>query len=284
MYEVGTTATARSWDYSRSRVGGSGLRYPDDEVPGFEAMLDDLYDRQDVLARALLGAFAEMFELPPGTFTTMFEAGDLGTIRLINYPGNEGAGAGTEAGTDAGIEAGEEEGRSAAAAAATADQEGRVAAANFGISAHTDFEAFTLMHQDAPGLQFIHRGTGEWVEAPVRAGEFVVTVGDILERFTNGVLKATPHRVLNTVHARHSIIRFNAVAPNTMVAPLPAFVSVESPAKYTPVTMERHMETTLANLALGLGSWDGDRNVSTSATYVYDDDDDDDDDDARMRR
>ena len=75
------------------------------------------------------------------------------------------------------------------------------------------------------------------------------TTQDILERFTNGTLQATPHRVLNTVHARHSIIRFNAVAPDTMVAPLPAFVSAESPAKYTPVTMGRHMETTLSNLA-----------------------------------
>ena len=90
-----------------------------------------------------------------------------------------------------------------------------------GIAPHTDFEVFTLMHQSAPGLQFLpvasappqlqQQGQGqqkeeeekaeeeeEWVDAPVVASDFVVIVGDVLERYTNGVLKATPHRVRNS--------------------------------------------------------------------------------------
>lgn len=47
------------------------------------------------------------------------------------------------------------------------------------------------MHQDAPGLQFMSPESGEWIDAPVREGEFVVILGDVMERFTNGVLKAT---------------------------------------------------------------------------------------------
>jgi isopenicillin N synthase-like dioxygenase len=43
----------------------------------------------------------------------------------------------------------------------------------------------------------------------------------VLERLTNGALRATPHRVLHTPHARASIIRFNALAPEQLVAPLP---------------------------------------------------------------
>ena len=35
-----------------------------------------------------------------------------------------------------------------------------------------------------------------WEDAPVRPSEFVVIIGDVLERMTNGVLRATPHRVL----------------------------------------------------------------------------------------
>ena len=98
-----------------------------------------------------------MFSLDPETFNRHFTAGDLGTIRLLHYPGGE-------------------------------DKEAETA--NRGISAHTDFEAFTLMHQDAPGLQFISpQGDGEWIDAPVRPGEFVVIIGDVLERFTNGHLK-----------------------------------------------------------------------------------------------
>lgn len=202
----------------------------------FEAFLDDLYERQNQLGSALTVAFAEMLGLPSDTFQRHFAAGDLGAIRLLHYPG------GTSEAVPEGVT---------------------------GISAHTDFEAFTLMHQSAPGLQFIPpTGTG-WVEAPVRPGEFVVIVGDVLERFTNGALRATPHRVVQMPNPRSSIIRFNAVHPDTLIAPLPQFVSPENPARYTPVTMKRHMETVFQNLKEGKGAWDAERNVSKTATYVY---------------
>jgi isopenicillin N synthase-like dioxygenase len=109
-----------------------------------------------------------------------------------------------------------------------------------------------------------------WRDAPVRPAEFVVIVGDVLERYTNGVLKATPHRVVQRDHARMSIIRFNAVAPDTVVEPLPAFVTVDRPRAYSAMTMRQHMETTLANVAAGQGSWDAKANVSLSARYDYD--------------
>lgn len=54
---------------------------------------------------------------------------------------------------------------------------------------------------------------------------FVVTAGDMFERFTNGYIRALPHRVLRTAHMRNSIIRFNALHPATVVEPLPQFVS-----------------------------------------------------------
>merc|ERR1719161_49782 len=107
--------------------------------------------------------------------------GDFGTIRLLFYPGSPMLSA-SEAQT-----------------------------ATAGISPHTDFEVFTLMHQDAPGLQFIPTSGGGWIDAPVRPGEFVVIVSDVLERLTNGVLRATPHRVMQTGHKRMSIIRSNAL-------------------------------------------------------------------------
>ena len=175
--------------------------------------------------------------MPKDAFEKHFTAGDQGTIRLLYYPG---------------MADGEE--------------------ADTGISAHTDFEAFTLMHQDAPGLQFLSPGArsdASWIDAPVRPGEFVVIVGDVLERFTNGELQATPHRVLHTPHERYSIIRFNAVHPDTLIEPLDPFVSEERPPLYTPVTMREHLETTLEQLEQGLGAWDSERNVSTTATREY---------------
>ena len=255
-YDPTTLASVRAWDYSRTRFtlkqseDPGQNRYPGENVitPNYTEFVDDLYERQNVLGHALMTAFAESLELSPNTFVDMFKGdeedqGDFGTIRLLSYP-------------------------------KVSSSEAEQANANVGISAHTDFEAFTLMHQDAAGLQFIPASSNgtpgtKWVDAPVHKGEFVVIVGDILERFTNGVLKATPHRVITTPHARASIIRFNAVAANTVVAPLPEFVSEQNPPRYTTVTMKTHMETTMKNLEMGIGAWDDKRQKSLTANYKY---------------
>jgi isopenicillin N synthase-like dioxygenase len=269
-YDPSTISSVRAWDYSRTRFtlkksdAPQQNRYPSADLvkPSYVDFLDDLYERQNVLGQALMVAFAECLELPERTFVDMFtglrgknakdtevggeeeeeeeeeDAGDFGTIRLLSYPEMH---------------------------------ESEVRTANMGISAHTDFEAFTLMHQDAPGLQFIPMSGKGWVDAPVRPGEFVVIVGDVLERFTNGVLKATPHRVVLTPHHRQSIIRFNAVTAGTLIAPFPQFVDEKRgmPSRYSPVTMRTHMETTMRNLEQGLGAWDNDKQVSLTATYDY---------------
>lgn len=261
-YEPGSTASVCAWDYTRSPFSTPGSAptaaeprdFPGADVidPPFSSVLDRLYERQNAFGGLLLTAFAEMLGLPPDTFAQHYGKGDMGTIRLLSYPGLEGSSDSTDA----------------------------------GISAHTDFEAFTLMHQDASGLQFLppsveelkgvvdgggSRTTAqrEWVNAPVRPGEFVVILGDVIERFTNGYLRATPHRVIRTPHARKSIIRFNAMHPDTLIEPLPAFVSAETPARYTPVTMRRHLATTMANLFEGKGAWDPQRNESKTATFDY---------------
>lgn len=245
-YEAGSTASVRAWDYSRTRFPTSGHHYPDVTCSqtgmNFSQFLDDLYERQDFLGKALMTSFAEMLDLPPDTFRQFFERQDMGTIRLLRYPPAE-----------------------------TPEEAARRQVASYGISPHTDFEAFTLMHQNAPGLQFLKPGGRTWLDAPVKKEEFVVIVGDVLERFTNGVLRATPHRVLQTSWERFSIIRFNAMRPETLVQPLPCFISESRPARYTPVTMQKHMDTTLKRLEEGLGAWQkGNPGHSLSANYVYD--------------
>jgi isopenicillin N synthase-like dioxygenase len=270
-YDPSTVASVHAWDYSRnsfslsqsSPLPNKGNSFPDAAdgiTPPYHQVLDGLYERQNILARALMGAFAEALELPPNTFVNMFDGhssdpqddvGDFGTIRLLHYPG--------------------------IATTSTAEEAANLQKANIGISAHTDFEAFTLMHQSAPGLQFLipnhdpvnNTRERRWVDAPASAEEFVVIIGDALERCTNGFWKATPHRVLKTAHPRWSIIRFNAFAPNTVVRPLEKFVSPENPASYTPVTMKVHMQTTMKNLEAGLGAWDDVTQTSRTANYVY---------------
>ena len=258
QYEAdGAKANVCGWDYSRTRFSlgdartfaeGSDARYPPEGIlsPSFSTVLDELYERQDNLARVLMTGFEAALDLPERTLLGMFEGegseGDYGTIRLLMYPGRQGGGAADD------------------------DDKGP------GIGAHTDFECFTLMHQSARGLQLMPRrgdGHGDWVDAPVVPADFVVIIGDMLERLTNGTLLATPHRVLNTPHPRWSIIRFNAFAPGTVIRPLEQFVSEERPARYSPAVMREHMETTMKNLEAGLGSWDVDARRSISANYRY---------------
>ena len=41
------------------------------------------------------------------------------------------------------------------------------------------------MHQNAPGLQVMHRNTGQWIDMNTTGG-FIVIIGDMLERLSNG--------------------------------------------------------------------------------------------------
>ncbi|KAJ8601153.1 hypothetical protein CTAYLR_008489 [Chrysophaeum taylorii] len=221
-YDGGSTASARSWDFSRHALALGGK-------PATPLDLDDLFDRQDALGESIAVGIAEAFGLPPRYLADLIrssERGGFGIMRLMAYP----------------------------------------AGADVGIAPHTDFECFTVMHQDAPGLELMRRD-GTWVSAPLLGDDgFIVIVGDVLERLTNGHLKATPHRVVECDRDRHSIIRFHALRPDAIVAPLPHF----GEPVYTPVSMAKHMRTTLTNLKLGKPAWDPVSNASLTATYVYD--------------
>eukprot|EP00873_Tetraselmis_striata_P026460 jgi/Tetstr1/446724/TSEL_034212.t1 len=67
----------------------------------------------------------------------------------------------------------------------------------FGAGAHTDYGMLTfLLTDERPGLQIFHEGT--WMDVPPQTGGvFVVNIGDMLHRWTNGRYKSTLHRVIN---------------------------------------------------------------------------------------
>ncbi|AKC40672.1 putative iron/ascorbate dependent oxidoreductase [Mycolicibacterium phlei] len=77
-----------------------------------------------------------------------------------------------------------------------------------GVGAHRDSGVLTLLlaEPDAGGLQVEVDGT--WVEAPGRAGAFIVNIGELLERASGGYLRATRHRVTLTGRPRISIAYF----------------------------------------------------------------------------
>lgn len=224
-YEAGTVARCESFDLAMdlpgehsSEFGGLGANIWPDDLPGFQEVVYGWYLAARAAARRLFAAFAEMYDLPTDTFTRFESERSSSMMRLLRYPPNEG----------------------------------QVADHIVGISAHTDYEAFTLMSQTAPGLQLLARN-GEWIDPPVVEDRFIVIVGDMLERLTNGTLRATRHRVLDTEWERLSLILFNAFDADAVIAPLPQFVSADNPPRFEPTTQVAHINAEVSAAVANLG-------------------------------
>ena len=89
----------------------------------------------------------------------------------------------------------------------------------YGVAAHTDFGAITLLYQHTPGLE-VFACNNKWVAVPPVSNTLVVNIGDLLERWTNGQLPSTRHRVRNQTGAsRYSIAIFYDPSPTAIVDP-----------------------------------------------------------------
>ncbi len=66
-----------------------------------------------------------------------------------------------------------------------------------GAGEHRDTGAFTLLMQDDTGGLEVQRKTGEWIGAPPVPGTYVINIGDVMMKWTNGRFVSTPHRVVN---------------------------------------------------------------------------------------
>lgn len=106
---------------------------------------------------------------------------------------------------------------------------------------HHDYGGLTILRQDsAPGgLQLWV--DGDWADVPSLDGSFVINVGDLTSRWTNGRWRSTLHRVVNPPrHLTGSTQRLSMVAftgPNeaTKIACLPTCCSPDNPPRYEPV-------------------------------------------------
>jgi isopenicillin N synthase-like dioxygenase len=66
-----------------------------------------------------------------------------------------------------------------------------------GVGRHTDYGVLTILKQDHVGGLEVEVNPGQWTPAPPIDGTFVVNIGDMLEIWTSGYYKATPHRVVS---------------------------------------------------------------------------------------
>ena len=91
---------------------------------------------------------------------------------------------------------------------------------DFGIATHTDYGCLTLLATDgSPGLEVRKRGGG-WIPVSAPPGEFIINFGEMMEIWSEGRVKATPHRVIGTHHERVSIPLFFNPSVDTNIAPM----------------------------------------------------------------
>ncbi|KAL0874015.1 hypothetical protein Bca101_023720 [Brassica carinata] len=108
-----------------------------------------------------------------------------------------------------------------------------------GASAHSDFGMLTLLATDGvPGLQVCRDKDKEpnvWEDVPGIKGAFVVNIGDLMERWTNGLFRSTMHRVLSVGKERYSVAVFLDPDPNCVVECLESCCNETSPPRFPSV-------------------------------------------------
>lgn len=123
------------------------------------------------LGHRLLEGVALSLGLAPNYFQARYTADPLILFRLFNYPSREPE-------LDQGVD--------------------------WGVGEHTDYGLLTLLHQDGTGGLQVRTPEG-WIEATPLPGSFVVNIGDMLDRMTEGRYRSTPHRVKRNTSGRDRI-------------------------------------------------------------------------------
>jgi isopenicillin N synthase-like dioxygenase len=174
------------------------------ELPGFRQAVEAYYGAVFAFGQRLLRGFALAIGLPEDGLDRFVRKPPT-QLRLVHYPYDPAPGA-----------------------------------PSAGIAAHTDYECFTVLLTTAPGLEVMN-GAGQWIAAPPVDGAFVVNIGDLMEIWTNGSFVATSHRVQRIQQERYAFPLFFCCDYRTEVAPLPAFVGPDRPARYATVRAGEHL-------------------------------------------
>jgi isopenicillin N synthase-like dioxygenase len=119
-----------------------------------------------------------------------------------------------------------------------------VAPKSVNMGAHTDYECLTLLHTRNEGLQVLST-EGTWLDVPVDPSVLVVNIGDMLEAWSNGLLRSTLHRVVNTNPERFSLPFFVAANHDTLIEPFPQLARSDSAKRYAPFRAGEHLERML---------------------------------------
>uniref|UniRef100_A0A6B2L808 Isopenicillin N synthase-like Fe(2+) 2OG dioxygenase domain-containing protein n=1 Tax=Arcella intermedia TaxID=1963864 RepID=A0A6B2L808_9EUKA len=126
------------------------------------------------------------------------------------------------------------------------------------LEAHADITCFTIISYDhspgAEGSQCLEILTPDKLWVPVKSmpGTFLLNIGQIMERWSNGRLKATLHRVIQPKFLppgsrRQCIVFFQSTNYNTVLDVLPEFAPADpTTSKYSPERMDQYSLTRLS--------------------------------------
>jgi len=107
---------------------------------------------------------------------------------------------------------------------------------------HSDFGSLTILAVGGreSGLQVKTR-SGDWIDATTEAGQFIVNIGDMMQRWTNDRWISNIHRVVNPptglgrTRRRQSIGYFLHPNFDAEIACMPSCADASSPARHPPV-------------------------------------------------
>jgi len=216
------------WQIGQTVIDNDPIKfqYPDneylEEVPGFNEVTNEIYQKLESNGKHLLRAIATYLELPVNYFDAQVHNGNS-ILRGIHYFPIEDP----DALPDDAVRAG----------------------------AHEDINLITLLiGASADGLEVLTR-SNEWL--PIKAGhtDIVVNVGDMLQRLTNNKLRSTTHRVVNPTRelmktSRYSVPFFLHPRMDMDLTSLESTIDEEHPKLYSDMTAGEYLDERLREIGL----------------------------------
>ena len=150
-----------SFEIGRDDEEGHPNQWPEGD-PEFKQVMLDFFDRCKQLHAIVMKGIGLALKLDPGFFADYVKKGD-NTLRLLHYP----------------------------AVSSRVFAGGRVRA-----GLHSDYGSITLLFQDSRGGLQVERRDGSFVDVTPMEGTIVMNAGDLLSRWSNGLIRSTRHRVV----------------------------------------------------------------------------------------
>ena len=177
-------------------------------LPGFRVQMIAYWRAMAELGNRVLALLALSLDLPEDWFVPNFDY-PTASVRLIKYPPHP---------QDAQFN-------------------------QIGAGAHTDWGGITILAQDSSGGLEVRNAIGDWIEATPVPETFVVNLGDLMARWTNGIYKSNMHRVKNSVSGgeRYSVPFFYGPRPDAVIAPMPGCAADDRPQRFATCTAAEHM-------------------------------------------